>query len=186
MSEVKSYWNDNAKYSKQYKEFWDELVPDSGEAETIKGELVRIVGRITHEYYNNGNCNAVETKTYLEESTCWYCSGEGFQTVWNGEEEVEETCSECDGAGYTMEEYDGETFVTEYYQDMFDFIQYQTGIDAYDFLDKWYRQDLYGDLEALFNKEREEAYTDFLDKVMETAIDMDPNKKNPNYKPEKV
>lgn len=148
MSEVKSYWNGNAKYSKQYEKLWDELVPGSGEAETVKGELVRIVGRITHEYYNNGNFNAIETQEYED----------GF----------------------------GSSSVTPYYKEMFDFIEDHTEIEPDEFIHEWYCHDLYGNHKALFSKEMEEAYTDFLDSVMEAAIDMDPNKKNPNYKPEEV
>jgi hypothetical protein len=36
---------------------WKELVPDSGQAGTVQGELVRAVGRLTDEAYRNGNAN---------------------------------------------------------------------------------------------------------------------------------
>jgi hypothetical protein len=36
---------------------WKELVPDSGQAGTVQGELVRAMGRLTDEAYRNGNIN---------------------------------------------------------------------------------------------------------------------------------
>lgn len=36
---------------------WRELVPPSGEAETLQGEIVRSVGRLEDEYNRNGNVN---------------------------------------------------------------------------------------------------------------------------------
>lgn len=56
----KSYWDGNGAYSKEYGDLWNNLVPDKGSAKTINGELVRAIGRLNYEYYNNGNCNACE------------------------------------------------------------------------------------------------------------------------------
>lgn len=53
-----SYWNNNGAYSKELLELYNKLVPDSGNAQTVHGELVRAVSRLGYEYYNNGNCNA--------------------------------------------------------------------------------------------------------------------------------
>ena len=53
------YWNNKGKYSKEFDQLWEELVPSEGEAESKKGELVRCLGRLHYEFYNNGNCNAV-------------------------------------------------------------------------------------------------------------------------------
>jgi hypothetical protein len=36
---------------------WDELVPPSGPAKTVQGEIIRIVGKLTREAYTNGNVN---------------------------------------------------------------------------------------------------------------------------------
>ena len=47
-------------YYKEYDLLWEKLVPDYGKSETIIGEMIRIVGRLNHEYYNNGNCNLQE------------------------------------------------------------------------------------------------------------------------------
>lgn len=55
-----SYYEGNGAYSKEYEELCKKLVPDNGECETLHGELIRAATRLTHEYYNNGNCNAVD------------------------------------------------------------------------------------------------------------------------------
>ena len=60
------YWNNKGKYSKEFDQLWKELVPSDGEAESKKGELVRCLGRLHYEYYNNGNCNAA-VEVYLPE-----------------------------------------------------------------------------------------------------------------------
>ncbi len=41
----------------QYNELWNMLVPGSGKAQTIQGEMIRIVGRVTHEILDNGGIN---------------------------------------------------------------------------------------------------------------------------------
>jgi hypothetical protein len=41
----------------RFKQLWQDLVPLSGEAETLQGELVRSVGRLEDEFSRNGNVN---------------------------------------------------------------------------------------------------------------------------------
>jgi hypothetical protein len=36
---------------------WKALVPDSGQAETVQGELIRCIGCLGSERYRNGNAN---------------------------------------------------------------------------------------------------------------------------------
>lgn len=45
------------KWQDQYNELWNMLVPGSGKAQTIQGEMIRIIGRITHEILDNGGIN---------------------------------------------------------------------------------------------------------------------------------
>lgn len=45
------------RYQDEYGELWDRLVPESGKAETVQGEVVRLIGRLAVEYYRNGNMN---------------------------------------------------------------------------------------------------------------------------------
>lgn len=44
-------------WQKNFNRLWDELVPSSGQAATVQGELVRCIGRLTDEAYRNGNGN---------------------------------------------------------------------------------------------------------------------------------
>lgn len=45
------------KWQDQYNELWNMLVPGNGKAQTIQGEMIRIVGRVTHEILDNGGIN---------------------------------------------------------------------------------------------------------------------------------
>ncbi|HSC81829.1 MAG TPA: ankyrin repeat domain-containing protein [Chitinolyticbacter sp.] len=44
-------------WQKQHEELWDLLVPSSGQASTVQGELIRISGRISNEIEGNGGVN---------------------------------------------------------------------------------------------------------------------------------
>lgn len=64
------YFSGNGAWQKEFDELWNELVPASGQAETLHGELIRAAGRLTHEYFNNGNLNACKVHYETEETTC--------------------------------------------------------------------------------------------------------------------
>jgi polyhydroxyalkanoate synthesis regulator phasin len=40
-----------------YQELWDELVPPSGPANSLQGELLRSIGKLSDEFFRNGNMN---------------------------------------------------------------------------------------------------------------------------------
>ena len=42
---------------RQLGELWDLLVPDSGQCQTLQGEVIRIAGCVGHEMYDNGGIN---------------------------------------------------------------------------------------------------------------------------------
>lgn len=115
------YWSNNGAYENEYSQKYEELVPSSGEAETVHGELIRAISRFYWDYANNGNGNLLQTKEY----TCSCCGGDGYEEVQAGYddegEEIIETqdCSCCGGTGRE----DGDIFITEYYQKMFDFME---------------------------------------------------------------
>lgn len=44
-------------WQKQHSALWDMLVPSSGAAKTVQGEVIRIAGRIAHELDGNGGIN---------------------------------------------------------------------------------------------------------------------------------
>jgi len=45
------------KWQEQHEELWQLLVPSSGQAVTVQGEVIRISGRISDEMYRNGGAN---------------------------------------------------------------------------------------------------------------------------------
>ena len=51
------YANSKGKYDEEYEALWEKLVPNSGQAGTVQGELVRAIGRLASESYRNGNMN---------------------------------------------------------------------------------------------------------------------------------
>jgi hypothetical protein len=50
------YWAEKGKHQAELNRI-NALVPDSGPAETLEGELLRSVTRLYYDYYNNGMCN---------------------------------------------------------------------------------------------------------------------------------
>lgn len=52
-----TYWNNQGKHQEAYQKLANELLPDSGKADTLHGELLRALGKIYYDYYNNGMCN---------------------------------------------------------------------------------------------------------------------------------
>ena len=44
-------------WQEQHKELWNMLVPQKNHAETIQGELIRIIGKIEYELLDNGAIN---------------------------------------------------------------------------------------------------------------------------------
>ncbi len=51
------YPHGRGRYKKEAKALFEDLVPDSGQAATIQGELIRCITRLGSEAYRNGNCN---------------------------------------------------------------------------------------------------------------------------------
>lgn len=109
--EIVSYWDGNHPLAKDYQRMWDQYVPARGEADTPHGEAIRCAGRLQHEYFNNGNYNAVE----YERETCATCDGDGYVIEdWEAEEEVSQICCECDGTGH----YSQVLVLDSYYEEM--------------------------------------------------------------------
>lgn len=54
----KTYWNKKGKHQKLYDMFVNKLVPAQGRAFTMHGNLLRCVGNVYYDLYNNGLCNA--------------------------------------------------------------------------------------------------------------------------------
>lgn len=44
-------------WRKQFEELWQMLIPSSGHAPTVQGEVIRIIGKVSNEILDNGACN---------------------------------------------------------------------------------------------------------------------------------
>lgn len=57
-----SYWSRKGRHQKRYDRLYAKLVPDSGEAGSDAGELIRTVSNVYYDIYNNGGCNLLDSK----------------------------------------------------------------------------------------------------------------------------
>jgi len=176
-----SYWALNGAYQKEYDVNYDKLVPASAEAETIHGEMIRSVSRLFYDYCNNGNCNAVDIK--MEE--CHQCGGCGYEEFYDGDDEEgdeecrTEDCHWCDGSG----EDEGEKFVTEYYQEMLDFLdEFLTDKKCVSKLEDFMLNGA-GYAKYKFDEQEMDVYNKVVDAVMYQVLTTE-NKPNPYFKNE--
>jgi hypothetical protein len=51
------YPHGKGRYQEEARRLWDALVPPSGQAATVQGELIRCIIRLGSESYRNGNAN---------------------------------------------------------------------------------------------------------------------------------
>ncbi|QQO98177.1 hypothetical protein Molly5_9 [Maribacter phage Molly_5] len=117
----KSYWAGCGSYNAELQKYMDELVPSSGPADSVEGELVRGLARLNYDYGNNGNCNVVQQEWETEEYSCSSCGGSGECDTYEEEDEPED-CDACGGSGYEEEEVEGEITIGDYYQKFIDLI----------------------------------------------------------------
>ena len=54
---VKGKHMEEIKWWEEQERLWNELVPSSGHAKTVQGELIRCTGKATDEAYRNSNIN---------------------------------------------------------------------------------------------------------------------------------
>ena len=58
MKDIPNFWNKDHPLSQQAEELFQELVPISGNCQTLQGELLRASSKIGYDWYNNGwGCN---------------------------------------------------------------------------------------------------------------------------------
>lgn len=119
-----SYWNSTGIYQKEYNDL-TKLVPDMGEANTMHGEMIRCVGRLYHDFCNNGNYNAIDHTVETETHDCSECNGSGEVEERNDETGETEmvSCGDCCGSGEYEEDVDGEAFINPFFKKMIDFLR---------------------------------------------------------------
>lgn len=171
----KSYWGENGAYQNLYDSLWEQLVPASGYATTIHGEMIRAISRLFYEYCNNGNGNALDRKM----ETCHSCGGWGYEENYNEDEEQEsEDCSSCDGRG----EVEDEVFITNYYQEMVDFLlEFMVEKEPIRKLEKYLTDSSVH--KCTFNENEMDIYNKVVDAVMYQVLTTN-NNSNPYYKKE--
>lgn len=172
----KSYWGLNGAYQVEMDFHYDKLVPSVGYAPTIHGEMIRSVSRLFYDYCNNGNCNAVDMR--MEE--CHQCGGWGYEESYNDDEEQEtEDCHWCDGSGQD----EGERFITEYYQEMLDFLgEFLTEKICLEKLEHFMLNGA-GYAKYKFDEQEMDVYNKVADAVMYQVLTTE-NKPNPYFKNE--
>lgn len=177
------YFGDGGAYGKEYSELQKALVPDYGDAPTIHGELIRCIGRLTYEFYNNGNCNAQE----VVREDCQECGGSGWEdNPWFDEdnpddEDEQRDCSYC-GGDCTIET--GVT-VTEYYQRMINFIRdYSDATKEADNLESFLNSYIHYNFSSSTLKQGTKLYNALCDKVIFEVLTKGKNddRPNPEYK----
>lgn len=52
-----TYWNQTGRFEQLYRDLTAKLVPEEGKSLTPHGELLRAIGRIYYDWFNNGGCN---------------------------------------------------------------------------------------------------------------------------------
>ena len=58
MQDLPNFWDQTHPLSKQSEELFEQLVPGSGNCQTLQGELLRASMKIGYDWYNNGwGCN---------------------------------------------------------------------------------------------------------------------------------
>lgn len=94
---TKTYFNNTGKYSKEYNELIEKLVPKHGEAPTNIGLLLQYCRDLYLEYYDNDNVNLYENVGSPNSIyTCHVCDGSGVDDYGC-------PCPYCDGNGETYE-----------------------------------------------------------------------------------
>jgi hypothetical protein len=167
----KTYWEETAIYQNQYEQLFDKLVPRFGSAKTINGELIRVMSNLTHEFFNNGNGNAVEE----DKKDCRYCNGTGYEVIdhYDEDEYSDEDCRNCGGEceillGYT---------ITPFYQKMIDFLhQYVDEKEKVKQFEKFIIAN-----ELWYDNPHSHIYTELMDMIMYQILTNDTDKPNPYF-----
>jgi hypothetical protein len=111
--------------------------------------------------------------------TCHNCGGWGYEEKYNDDEEQEtEDCSSCDGSG----ECEDEVFITEYYQEMVDFLlEFMLEKEPIKNLEKFLLKNY--ESRYSFNDEQMDIYNKVVDAVMYQVLTTN-NNPNPYFKKE--
>lgn len=136
------YEDQSSKYNAEYEYYWGKLVPLQGEAETLQGEILRMMVRIMYDYYNNGfgNDRKYEAeflddhsklfKLYMRNPKIWDIFYELYEEIsfgswnerWKKAQEAASYASSRSGGGYNEEDEEYED-PDDYMEHIDDFIK---------------------------------------------------------------
>ncbi len=198
-----SYWNNTGAYQDEHDKLYAQLVPSSDNASTIHGELIRCANRLSYDYYNNGNCNAVEDKMedcsecdgsgWEEEQDCGCCDGDG--EVYNMQGDGYEECEDCMGTGKEEEQDDchwcggdcqvfEKKEITPFFEHRIDYLDAYLDETIYvDNIKEFLLCDDKGYKKYKFDEEEEKVYVELMDAVMHQVLTTK-NETNIQYKPQ--
>jgi hypothetical protein len=160
------YWNNEGVYQADSERLYSELVPQSDNAPTIHGEMIRCIHRLYYEFCNNGNGNAIG---FVMED-CSQCGGSGY------EDDDETDCEWC--GGDCMEETD--VVFESYYEDMVEFLKMNMQDKEVIFhLEDWLLETFRDNY--TFSDEQMSKYDKVLDAVVFQCLTTE-NKPNPLFK----
>ena len=86
------------KWQEQQNELWNLLVPGSGHAGTVQGEVIRITGILTHEILDNGCCNWDRDFNAIAKALKGYLGG-GNRLSDSEYDEINALCSDMRNKG---------------------------------------------------------------------------------------
>ena len=66
------YWNREGQYQDLFDKHWNNLVPESGRADTAEGNALRAIARINHDIFNNGAGNIVDQCEEMDDDGDYY------------------------------------------------------------------------------------------------------------------
>ena len=155
----KTYWNKQGAYQKESDKLFKKLVPDTGEAETVHGELIRSMSRLYYDYFNNGNGNAVDAV----KCDCPECHGGGWETINKGTEDEEQVdCSYCDGECQIITGYE----FANYYEKLFNFIKNNLPKEEQPVVERFEKQVLAKNQDNI----NEQVYEELTDSIMHFVL----------------
>jgi hypothetical protein len=163
------YWESTGVYQQEWDKLYNDLVPASGDAPTIQGELIRCISRLYYDYCNNGNCNALD----ITMEDCNECNGSGYEEDSDGETQ---DCQWC-GGDCNVE---GDAYITDYYKEMIDFLkEYLIEKELVSQLENWMVNDY--SPRYSFSDEQMNLYDKVTDAVVYQCLTTE-NKPNPKFK----
>lgn len=88
-------------WQKQYSQLWELLVPGAGAADTVQGEVIRIVGRISYEILDNGAVNWDDDyRKMVSALSTYFRMADGLDAVF-----IDEACAIAKSVSSHSDEY---------------------------------------------------------------------------------